>query len=750
MASPVQLNPAQHAAVEHPGGAVLVLAGAGSGKTRVLTERIARLLREGTPPEAILAFTFTNRAAREMRERIGRTVGDAAARLWVGTFHGTGLRILRREIRNLGPAARHPDFVIYDREDQEKVLDGVLKRLGIPSEGARGPILARISDAKNALVTPAEAARAAIAPFERRAAECYQLYQETLQGQGAFDFDDLIAEVVWLFRSRPEIAESYAWRFRHVLVDEYQDTNHAQFRLVESLARGHGNVFVVGDDDQSIYGFRGADLRNVLDFEHAFPGAALIRLEQNYRSTGNILAAANAVIANNRDRKGKTLWCERDPGAELRFVLARDESDEASRIAAFVQARARHAEGPLSDCAVLYRTHAQSRAIETEFRHRGIAYELVGGVSFYQRREVKDLLAYLRLAVNPGDATAFWRVINTPRRGLGDAVQARIEQRVGMGAAHPLAALRELLHARQIARGAEAAGAFVGLIDELTARAAEPPAALLATLIDRTGYLAWLEGQDEADERRANVEELVGAAAAFAAASPDPGLAAYLGEAALLTDVDRLEEGADRVLLLTAHNAKGLEFPAVVIAGLEEGLFPHASSLPSPSELEEERRLFYVAVTRAQDDVLLSAAAFRHRYTAGAGFAAAGGQVSRFVDEIPGHLIERDEPVRAAWREDVGRRGWSDSGDGVRGSDRTQGRRRERGANAGATAPFPAWRTSGALARVVGREVFHETFGRGVVVAAEGGGDDTRYTVRFGTRIKKVLGRFLTEGSHAD
>ena len=428
-----------------------MLAGAGSGKTRVLTERIGRLVREGVPPHQILAFTFTNRAAKEMRERIERAVGEPARKLWMGTFHGTGLRILRREVKNLGPAARHPHFVVYDREDQEKVLDAVLKKLQQPPED-RGKILGRISDWKSRLVTPEEAAREVTMSFERRAAESYQLYQDALQGQGAFDFDDLIAEPVWLFRRAPDIAAAYAQRFQHVLVDEYQDTNHSQFRMVEQLAQGHGNIFVVGDDDQSIYGFRGADLSNVLDFESAFPGATLIRLEQNYRSTGNILAAANAVIANNQSRKGKTLWCERDAGAPLQFVLARDDGDEAHRVASFVEARVRRAGGRLADCAVLYRTHAQSRAIETEFRRRGITYQLVGGVSFYQRREVKDLLAYLRLAVNPTDATAFWRVLNTPKRGLGDAVRARIEARLQMGAPDPLAALRDVVSGREISR----------------------------------------------------------------------------------------------------------------------------------------------------------------------------------------------------------------------------------------------------------------------------------------------------------
>jgi ATP-dependent DNA helicase UvrD/PcrA len=387
---------------------------------------------------------------------------------------------------------------------------------------------------------------------------------------------------------------------------------------------------------------------------------------------------------------------------------------------------------------VLYRTHAQSRALETELRHRGIPYELVGGISFYQRREVKDLLAYLRLAVNPSDTAAFWRVLNTPKRGLGDAVRARIEARLAAGAAHPIEALRATLQEGALSRGAGAAADFLALLDELRARAAEPVDALLSRVIERTAYLGALDAEEEkqAADRRANVEELVEAAAGFAATSPDPGLAAYLAEAALLTDADRLAEGVDRLLLLTAHNAKGLEFDAVIIAGLEEGLFPHASSLDDPSEMEEERRLFYVALTRARHEVLLTAAAFRHRYTAG-GYSAAGGQVSRFVEEIPGTLLEREEPIPVR----------VDSDDAVPQSWRP---RRESG-RGGSGRVREAWAaTPTTRSRAVGREVHHETFGRGVVIAAEGQGDSLRYTVRFGTRIKKVLSRFLTEGSHVD
>jgi DNA helicase-2/ATP-dependent DNA helicase PcrA len=748
------LNPQQRAAVEHAQGAVLVVAGAGSGKTRVLTARVAHLLGHGVPPEAVLAFTFTNRAAREMRDRIARTLGGVAERVWVGTFHGTGVRILRREARVGTVDGLRAEFVIYDREDQESVLGEVVQALGLPEGALRtGEVLRRISDAKNALVSAAELERLAVSPHERRIAECYRRYQQALRAQGALDFDDLIAEVVQLMRTRPEVAARYQRRFQHVLVDEYQDTNHAQFRLVQGLAAGHGNLFVVGDDDQSIYGWRGADLSNVLDFEQAFPGAAVIRLEQNYRSTANILRAANAVIANNRDRKGKRLWCEREEGARLRFVMAADELDEARKVRAFLQERLRRG-GRLDECAVLYRTNAQSRALETELRQQGLRYEIVGGISFFARREVKDLLAYLRLAANPTDRVAFWRVWNTPRRGLGDAVRARLEARA---TETPLEALRALAAEGTLKGGSRAgAAAFLGLMDELRARLAAPPAELLRLVLERTEYLRVLDefADGEAADRRANVEELVAAAAEFAPAEGAEGVLGFLAETALLTDADRLEEGADRVLLLTAHNAKGLEFAAVVVAGLEEGLLPHASALEEPGELEEERRLFYVALTRARDEVLLTAAAYRRRMVPGGGFVARGGQVSRFVDEIPAELLDREEAPVAAWAgtgsDSEGGR-WFGGGS-VSGRDsgggratRSAGFPRSRDAVSG-----PAYRTTGALARLVGREVYHDAFGRGVVVMAEGEGGEVKFTVRFGTVMRKVLGRFLTGGVDVD
>ena len=636
------LNPAQRAAVEHGGGAALVIAGAGSGKTRVLTARVAHLLSQGVPPESILAFTFTNRAAREMRERIVQVVGEAERRLWVGTFHATGVRILRREARTGALPGLTPEFVIYDREDQEDVLGEVIQGLGLP-EGALkvGEVLRRISDAKSALVSVEELARVAMTPHERRIAECYRGYQLALRAQGAVDFDDLITEVVLLMRARPDLAQRYQERFRHVLVDEYQDTNHAQFRLAQALVARHGNLFVVGDDDQSIYGWRGADLSNVLDFEEAFPGAAVIRLEQNYRSTANILRAANAVVAHNRARKGKQLWCAREDGARLRFVLAADERDEAQRVRAFLQERTRTG-GRLDDVAVLYRTNAQSRALETELRQHGLRYEIVGGVSFYARREVKDLLAYLRLAVNPADRVAFWRVWNTPRRGLGDALRSRLEAR---DPDRPLDALRAVA-AEGGLKGAARSGAesFLGLMDELRARLAEPPAELLRLVIERTEYLRVLaeSGDGDAADRRANVEELLAAAIEFVPGEGAEGVAAFLAETALITDADRLEAGVDRALLLTAHVAKGLEFPAVVVAGLEEGLFPHASAQEDEAELEEARRLFYVALTRARDFLTVCFPLRYYRKKHGLGDQHSYAQLTRF---LPDAILDRFERI---------------------------------------------------------------------------------------------------------
>jgi DNA helicase-2/ATP-dependent DNA helicase PcrA len=608
-------------------------------------------------------------------------------------------------------------------------------------------------------------------PFDRNVAVVFARYQAALRRNGALDFDDLIAESVRLFLEHPEAGERWSRRFEHVLVDEYQDTNHAQFRLVQALAAVHGNLFVVGDDDQSIYGWRGADLANVLDFERGFPGAVTIRLEQNYRSTGNILKAANAVIANNQARKGKTLWCDREDGAPLRFVLCADETAEARRVRRHLESRVRHG-GKLADCAVLYRTNAQSRALETELRHAGLAYEIVGGVSFYQRREVKDLLAWLRLLVNPADTASFFRVWNTPRRGLGAVVQGQVESRVALGGtpASALASLRD----EGALRGAAKAGAadLLAVLGALEAAREEPLGVLFGRLLERSGYLAHLEavcdGEQDLAERRANVQELAASAAQFGEEGRG-GLLEYLSECSLMTDADRVSEDADRVLLLTAHNAKGLEFSSVVVAGLEEGLMPHASSLEDTRELEEERRLFYVALTRAKDEVLLTAAAFRRRFD-----GAWGAQVSRFVDEIPQGLLEREEDVSGTWgsgslRSNTSRPGGHARGGAGRSTPRDtenarwgDGRTYQRDdvadvaddaddSGGGPTHGVTAAPARGAAARrAIGQRVMHERFGAGTVLEAEGEGPDMKLTVRFTGAIKKVLARFVTGAGDVD
>ena len=731
MDAPTLLNPQQSLAVEHEGGPLLVIAGAGSGKTRVLTARVGRLLERGVPPYAILAFTFTNRAAREMRERMERQVGKAAAAVWIGTFHATAVRLLRREHAAAGLLR---EFVIYDRDDQERVVKDVLRALEIPEHTVKlSAALNKISDAKNKMVAPSEFVSAAAGPGERRMGEIFAGYQSALRANGALDFDDLIAESVRLLETNAEVGERYRRRFQHVLVDEYQDTNHAQFRLVSALASGHRNLFVVGDEDQSIYGWRGASMENMLEFEQAFPGAATLRLEQNYRSTGNILKAANAVIANNRSRKGKTLWCDREAGPQLRFSLATDETDEARRIRSILEAHVRRS-GALRDYAVLYRTNAQSRSLETELRMGGVAYEIVGGVSFFQRREVKDVLAYLRLVANPYDSVAFWRIWNTPRRGLGSVVEAKVQARVAATHESPHDALRSVVQLGDLSKAAfTGAHEFLELLAELRTLHEQPVELVMARLLERTQYLEHLDADEDAKDRKENVQELLVSAAGYS--NTGGTLAEFLGEAALITDLDRVAEDADRVLLLTAHNAKGLEFPHVIVAGLEEGLLPHGNALDDPDELEEERRLFYVAITRAQQSVVLTAAAYRRRFD-----GARGASVSRFVNEIPAELLDRDDDAALLRRADY-------SNDVARAS-RAPGSspRRHPGEGRAYVAAIlpeqaPAW-----AQRALGRKVYHESFGRGVVVAAEGAGDDIRYTVRFGEGTKKVLARFLSGG----
>jgi DNA helicase II / ATP-dependent DNA helicase PcrA len=656
-----KLNPEQRTAAAHFEGPLLVLAGAGSGKTRVLTSRIAHLIDEhGVAPESILALTFTNRAAAEMRDRVRALLGRDPAGMWIGTFHAIGARMLRRDATRLGWS---PSFLIYDAEDAERLVRRILKedlRLD-PKRWSPKAVRGAISSAKNELLDELEYANQALDPFARVVAQVYDRYQRALGDANAFDFDDLLVKPVEVLRRFPEVLSRYRSRFHFVMVDEYQDTNRAQYTFLKLLTArspgtlhagpgAGGNLFVVGDDDQSIYGWRGADVRNILDFEKDFPDAGIVRLEENYRSTQRILEAANRVIAENVRRKGKVLRTANAPGEPITLIECADEADEAEWIATEVRSHlVRDPQRTARDFVVLYRTNAQSRALEEAFRREGIPYRIVGGQRFYERREVKDVLAYLRLVANPADDEAFLRVANVPRRGIGDTSLARL-------AAHAWCTSVLLLEAAEAAgelpdlRGA-AAKALPRLAAFLAKYAAFadldlPLDRLLRELVEESGMLEALKEEGpEGDDRIANVEELLTGAADLQnrIAAGDPALAVefeeglaehgvrpidlFLAHVALVTDLDQHDPLAPLASLMTLHNAKGLEFPVVFVAGMEEGLFPLSRVFDVPDELEEERRLFYVGITRAEHKLYLTTARRRRR----------GGE---WMDSIPSSFLE--------------------------------------------------------------------------------------------------------------
>ncbi len=756
-----RLNDRQREAVLHGDGPLLVLAGAGSGKTRVLTHRVAHLVHErGLDPRHILAFTFTNKAAREMRERIIALIGDVPG-LWVGTFHAICLRILRAH-----PEAAHrtESFSIYDADDQIALTKACLKAVELSDREYRPQVVhAQISRAKNNLVDHSAFEASAASIFERTVARLYREYDRRLEAANAFDFDDLILRTIQLFRREPDILARYTARFRHVLVDEYQDTNHAQYVLISLLASGSRNLAVVGDDDQSIYGWRGADIGNILSFEETYPDARVIRLEQNYRSTKTILRAANHVVARNVGRKPKELWTENEAGEKIQLWMLPDEEREADRIIGEIRGRVLRGEFGYRDAVVLYRTHAQSRPLEAALRRNGIAYDLVGGISFYERKEVKDILAYLRILDNPGDDVSMARIVNVPKRGIGPTSVERLTsfaRREGLGLRAAGARLGEIpdLGSAAIKR----LGEFIALLDRLGASAEMPAADRIVAVIEAVGYLDHLEEEDPdtAGARRENLDELVAAAAHYAEVTGDPTVAGFLAEVALVAAVDRMSEDAERVTLMTAHNAKGLEFPLVFVAGLEQGLFPHASSFDDPRQLEEERRLFYVALTRAERHVVLSAARERRRM---GGYMSA--EISDFIQEIPAELIEVSDlsavEASRSWRGSAaaGRRGggrpWERRGEDAPGMPRRYPPESRPVSARGVLHREPAGEErSGrvvepdldqALTRVVGARVHHAQFGAGVVVGQEGHGPEARLTVRFaGGLTKRVVARFLS------
>ncbi len=719
-----ELNDAQRAAVVHREGPLLVLAGAGSGKTRVLTYRIAYLIGDGhAAPEQILAVTFTNKAADEMRARVDALVGPDAGRVWLATFHAFCARILRRE----GPHVGLPrDFVIYDTSDQLAVVRQVLRELQL-DERTFPPrlVLARISAAKNRLEGPDALARGGFR--DEQIARVFERYAAVLAEQGALDFDDLLLKTVALFEGVPPVRERYAERFRYVLVDEYQDTNRPQYLLIRQLGERHRNVCVVGDPDQSIYGWRGADLRNILDFERDFPDARIVRLERNYRSTQVILDAATAVIRHNRRRHDKALWTDRDGGHPVRWFTGADELEEAAFIASV--ARAAQAENPDATVAVLYRTNAQSRVIEDALRREGVRYKIVGGIRFYERKEIKDALAYLRLVVNPHDDLSFKRVVNVPARGVGKALldQLAAFPAAPADAGRAAASLWSRLEAAldQQAFPPRAVAALAGFREIiLTLRelaASEPVSAVVARTLELSGYLDSLhrERTEEAQERAANLEELVSAAREYEGLDPHPSLAGFVDRLSLLSEADEEAGTPDaRVWLMTLHAAKGLEFPVVVLAGLEEGLLPHSRALGREEDLEEERRLCYVGMTRARTHLVLTHA--RRRRLFGEYQATTP---SRFLGELPAHLVE---PVGAAT---------------ARGPGRHAGRPRRRLSPAAAHAAYEDEDQS-AVAFRPGLRVRHEEFGEGTVVAVEPQADDLKVTVRFASvGPKKLLAR---------
>ena len=738
------LNPAQRSAVEHTEGPVLILAGAGSGKTRVLTHRIAFLVKAlGVDPWEVLAFTFTNKAAGEMKERVGRLVGAGASKMWVGTFHSTCVRILRASGKHRGLM---PGFTIYDSDDQEALVKRAINDLNLAGKELRPRVvLSAISGAKNQMLTPEDYERRAGTYYEEMVAKIFAEYQKQLRRANAVDFDDLIGETVRLFAEHEGVREHYASRFRYVHVDEYQDTNQPQYQLISHLASGHRNLCVVGDDDQSIYGWRGADIGNILSFETSFEDAFVVRLEQNYRSTSRILSAANAVVKNNTKRKDKTLWTDKPGGDNLKLTIVRDEEEEGQLIVERLT-YAVHREGrSLKDLAVLYRTNAQSRAIENGLRRAAIPYELVGGIPFYQRREVKDLLAYLRLAVNDADDLSFRRILNVPRRGIGKTTLDRLGAMTFREECTYMDAARRIHEEIDIATGTrEKILSFVALIEEIRKRAHLPVAEVLAWLVEALEFNLYLVEDDpeSAGERNENVQELIVGARQFSERAPEPTIEAFLNEVALLTDADRLDDTVEKVRLMTAHNAKGLEFDVVFLAGMEEGLMPHMSSVGTPEEVEEERRLCYVAITRARERVELSAATARRRF----GLTGPTG-LSRFLNEIPRELMDVDERSY----------GYQDA---MPDYDAPPKRRTEMPAwkrsSAGASAPGrrggpaggpvsrsrPGSGSQGGPRRVYGK-VIHPSFGRGEVVGQDGTGPDARLTVIFeGGVVKKIVARY--------
>ena len=636
------LNREQQEAVLHVDGPLLILAGAGSGKTRVLTYRIAHLIDEcGVNPWNILAITFTNKAAGEMRERVDKIVGYGSESIWVSTFHSTCVRILRRYIDRLG---YDTNFTIYDTEDQKTVMKSVCQKLELdPKLYKERMLLNVISHAKDEYISPDEFLLEAKGDFrQEKIAQAYVEYQKELKKNNALDFDDLLVKAVELFQSCPDVLEYYQNRFRYIMVDEYQDTNTVQFKFISTLARQYRNLCVVGDDDQSIYKFRGANIRNILDFEKVFPDAKVVKLEQNYRSTQNILDAANGVIANNRGRKEKALWTENEQGEPIMFQQFQNGYEEAEYVAGEISKKVRNGEAEYEDFAVLYRTNAQSRLFEEKFLYANIPYKIVGGVNFYSRKEIKDILAYLKTIDNGKDDLAVRRIINVPKRGIGNVTLSKVQAHADSRGISFFEALEEANEIPGLGKAALKIQPFVHLIHEMRLSLADMSMQdLIQAILDKTGYAEDLKNEDtdESKARLENIDEFINKAVTYEEGAEEPNLSEFLEEVALVADIDSVEDGDNRVLLMTLHSAKGLEFPYVYLAGMEDGLFPSYMSIAADDpteEIEEERRLCYVGITRAMKELTITCA--RCRMVRG---ETQYNNVSRFVREIPAELLAR-------------------------------------------------------------------------------------------------------------
>lgn len=729
------LNPEQKEAVFHYEGPLLILAGAGSGKTRVLTHRVAWLIEEKqVNPWNIMAITFTNKAAGEMRDRVETMLGGALGGVWVATFHSTCVRILRRYIDRIGFGT---NFTIYDGDDQKTIIKEICKRFQIDTKLYRERFfMAAISAAKDEMLSPDDYAKQVHGDARKqKVAEVYREYQKQLRASNALDFDDLIFRTVELFQKDAEVLEQYQDRFRFIMVDEYQDTNTAQFKLVSLLAAKYRNLCVVGDDDQSIYRFRGANIQNILSFEEVYPDAKVIRLEQNYRSTQNILTAANEVICHNEGRKEKKLWTANGDGDKVRFRQFLNGFEEAEYVAGMISRKVGAGKWKYGDCAVLYRTNAQSRMFEEKFLFANVPYKIVGGINFYGRKEIKDVLAYLKTIANGQDDLAVRRIINVPKRGIGATTINRVQEYANEENMSFYDALRQAATIPGVGKSIAKLDGFVQMIQTL--RSKQPYCSvkeLIEDVLEQVGYRKELmaEGTEEALDRLANIDELLNKAASYSENAENPSLGGFLEEVALVADIDNLEEDADHVVMMTLHSAKGLEFPVVFMVGMEDGMFPSYMSISSedPADLEEERRLCYVGITRAKETLILTSA--RQRMVRG---EVHYNRVSRFIEDIPKEVLAENETTNAQPKEKKERPETK--------AHAAYRQMRETFKTKAFAQPQVEVKKEGGLSYGVGDRVRHIKFGVGSVTDIREGGRDYEVTVNFDrVGVKKMFASF--------